>query len=65
MTLNLREAYHLCELRSAENAHFSIRVMALHMAELIHEVHPGLAKGMRLPAGADWQELANANFTQL
>jgi thymidylate synthase ThyX len=65
LTLNLREAYHLCELRSAANAHFSIRVMALHMAGLIHKVHPGLAKGMRLPAGADWQEIANANFTQV
>lgn len=65
MTLNLREAYHLCELRSAENAHFSIRVMALRMAELIHQVHPELAQGMRLPAGTDWRQIEEAHFDRL
>jgi len=55
----------LCELRSAENAHFSIRVMALRMAELIHQVHPELAQGMRLPAGTDWRQIEEAHFDRL
>ena len=35
ITLNLREAFHFCQLRSAPNAHFSIRRMAVRMFELI------------------------------
>jgi thymidylate synthase ThyX len=65
MTLNLREAFHLCELRSAPNAHFSMRRLALQMAEQIREVHPLLAGFMRLPEGADWRAIERENFTQL
>jgi thymidylate synthase ThyX len=65
MTLNLREAYHLCELRSAANAHFSMRRVALQMAEQIKEVHPLLAGFMRLPADVDWRTIERENFTQL
>jgi len=65
MTLNLREAYHLCELRSAANAHFSMRRVALQMAEQIKEVHPLLAGFMRLPADVDWRMIEREHFTQL
>jgi thymidylate synthase ThyX len=65
ISLNLREAYHFCELRSAANAHFSIRRIALRMAELIREVHPGLAAFMRLPAGADWRKIEEENFAEV
>lgn len=47
---NLREAYAFCELRSAPNAHFSIRRLAGQVAEEIRRVHPLLSKYMRLPA---------------
>jgi thymidylate synthase ThyX len=46
---NLREAYAFCQLRSAPNAHFSIRRLAERVAEEIQSVHPLLAKYMRLP----------------
>jgi thymidylate synthase ThyX len=65
MTLNLREAFHLCELRSAPNAHFSIRRLALQVAEQIQEVHPLLAKFMRLPADVDWRAIEREYFTKL
>ena len=65
MTMNLREVYHFCELRSENNAHFSIRRIALRMAEMIHEVHPLLGAYLRLPQGADWREIEAAHFTQV
>jgi thymidylate synthase ThyX len=65
MTLNLREVYHLCELRSAPNAHFSMRRLALQMAEQVRQVHPLLAGFMRLPAGASSQSIVDSYFTQL
>jgi len=45
---NLREAYAFCELRTAPNAHFSIRKVAAGVAEQIRQVHPLLAEYMRL-----------------
>ena len=47
MTLNLREAFAFCELRTAPNAHFSVRRVAARMYELIRGVHPLLASFMR------------------
>lgn len=46
--LNLREAFHFCKLRSAENAHFSIRRVARGMYENIVKMHPSLAGAMNL-----------------
>lgn len=65
MTFNLREAFHFCELRSAGNAHFSVRRIALRLADLIGEVHPLLAKRMRLPEGVSWQMIEEENFSQV
>ena len=45
---NLREAFAFCELRTAPNAHFSIRKIANGVAEEIRRVHPLLSKYMRL-----------------
>jgi thymidylate synthase ThyX len=53
-TFNLREAFAFCELRSAPNAHFSIRKVAERVAEQIQRVHPLLAGYMRLPEET-WQ----------
>ncbi len=64
-TMNLREAFHFCELRSAPNAHFSVRRLALRMAEMIREVHPTLAAYMRLPEGADWRAVEAEHFSQV
>jgi thymidylate synthase ThyX len=65
MTLNLREVYHLCELRSQSNAHFSIRRLALLMVELVREAHPVLAAFLRLPEGVHWQGIEEEHFTQV
>jgi thymidylate synthase ThyX len=65
MTFNLREAFHFCELRSAANAHFSVRRIALRLAELIAEVHPLVAKWMRLPDGVTWQMIEEEHFSQV
>jgi thymidylate synthase ThyX len=47
MTFNLREAFAFCELRTAPNAHFSVRATAARVYEHIRAVHPRLARFMR------------------
>jgi thymidylate synthase ThyX len=46
MTFNLREAYHLCELRSTPHGHEDYRRIAQDMHLRIKEVQPRLAKNM-------------------
>jgi thymidylate synthase ThyX len=65
MTLNLREVYHLCELRSQSNAHFSIRRLALLMVELVREAHPLLGAFLRLPEGVHWKGIEEEHFIQV
>ncbi|MGD8633514.1 MAG: FAD-dependent thymidylate synthase, partial [Anaerolineales bacterium] len=65
MTLNLREVFHFCELRAEKNAHFSIRRIALRMAEMVQSVHPLLAAYLRMPEGDTWQSVEEENFTQV
>jgi thymidylate synthase ThyX len=62
MTLNLREAFHLCELRARPNAHFAMRVVALHLAELVRGVHPLLGSAMRLEGLPTWSLVEAENF---
>jgi thymidylate synthase ThyX len=47
MTFNLREAYHMLELRSAMQGHIDYRRMAQEMFSQIEKVHPLLASGMK------------------
>jgi thymidylate synthase ThyX len=61
-TFNLREAYHFCQLRSAASAHYSIRRVALRMAEQIQMVHPLLGRYMHLPKDETWQSIEGENF---
>jgi len=60
---NLREAFAFCQLRSAANAHFSIRRVAQKIYEEIARVHPMLAKYMRLP-DESWQAVQENFFTK-
>jgi len=46
MTMNLREAYHLCRLRGGPNGHFAYRYIAMRIYEAIRAVHPTLAAYM-------------------
>jgi thymidylate synthase ThyX len=50
--LNAREAFHLCELRSTIQGHWSYRYVAQQMAKLIGDVHPAIGDGMMI----DWSE---------
>jgi thymidylate synthase ThyX len=62
-SMNLREAFAFCSLRSAPNAHFSIRRVAQRVAAEIRRVHPLLAKYLSLPE-ENWQEVENRHFTR-
>ncbi len=46
-TLNLRELYHLCELRSGRQGHIDYRRIAQDMYILVKAVHPLLVKHMK------------------
>jgi thymidylate synthase ThyX len=59
---NLREAFAFCQLRSAANAHFSIRRVAQKMYEEIARAHPLLAKYMKLHEET-WQGVEEAYFS--
>ena len=60
---NLREAYAFCQLRSAANAHFSIRRVAQRMYEEMTRVHPILTKHMKLH-DETWQGVEEGYFTK-
>ena len=60
---NLRSAYHFCQLRSASNAHFSIRKIAERVAEEIQRVHPLLGTFMSLPEET-WKDVEHNYFTK-
>jgi thymidylate synthase ThyX len=65
ITLNLREVFHLCELRARSNAHFSIRRMALLVAESIQQAHPRLARYLRMPPERTWQDIDTEYFIEV
>ncbi len=59
---NLREAFAFCQLRSASNAHFSIRRVAQRVYEEMNRVHPLLTKYMKLNEET-WQGVEENYFT--
>ena len=61
---NLREAFAFCQLRSAANAHFSIRRIAQRIYEEIGRVHPLLTKYMKLH-DETWQGVEESYFTDV
>jgi thymidylate synthase ThyX len=52
MQMNAREAFHLCELRSGVQGHWSYRFVAQEMARAIAKIHPAIGDGMMI----DWSE---------
>jgi len=60
---NLREAFAFCQLRSAANAHFSIRRVAQKIYEEMARVHPLLTKYMKLHEET-WQGVEEGYFTK-
>jgi thymidylate synthase ThyX len=65
LTLNLREAFQFCKLRSAPNAHFSVRRIARQMAEQIVTVHPLLGAYFSMPVEETWQSIEKQYFSRL
>ncbi|HND49822.1 MAG TPA: FAD-dependent thymidylate synthase, partial [Anaerolineales bacterium] len=61
---NLREAFAFCQLRTAANAHFSIRRVAQKIYEDISEVHPLLSKYMKLREET-WQSVEENYFSKI
>ena len=61
---NLRQAYAFCQLRSAPNAHFSIRRIAERMHEEIARVHPTLTSFMQM-SEETWQGVEEKYFSGL
>ncbi len=61
---NLREAFAFCQLRTAANAHFSIRRVAQKMFEEMARVHPLLTKYMKLREET-WQQVEENYFTKV
>jgi len=60
---NLREAFAFCQLRSAANAHFSIRRVAQRMYEEMARVHPLLTKYMKL-YDETWHGVESGHFVK-
>ncbi|MCX8196707.1 MAG: FAD-dependent thymidylate synthase [Candidatus Micrarchaeota archaeon] len=52
--MNLREAYHFCELRSMRQGHPDYRKVAQEIHKLILSVHPDLAAGMKFVDHQDY-----------
>jgi thymidylate synthase ThyX len=61
---NLREAFAFCQLRTAANAHFSIRRVAQKIYEDISRVHPLLSKYMKLREET-WQSVEENYFSKI
>ncbi|HRQ32989.1 MAG TPA: FAD-dependent thymidylate synthase, partial [Anaerolineales bacterium] len=61
---NLREAFAFYQLRSAANAHFSIRRVAQKMHEEMARVHPLLTKYMKLH-NETWQGVEEGYFADV
>jgi thymidylate synthase ThyX len=53
MKMNLREAVHMCELRTMPQGHPDYRIIAQEMWRKIQEVHPALAEAGKF---IDWQK---------
>jgi len=62
--MNLREAFAFCQLRSAPNAHFSMRRVAERVAVEIKKVHPIFGEYLRTQQES-WQEIENRFFAQV
>lgn len=61
---NLREAFAFCQLRSAANAHFSIRRVAQRVYEEMKRVHPLLTRYMKLHEET-WQGVEESQFMKV
>ncbi len=64
LSFNLRSGLHFIHLRSADNAHFSVRRAAGRIAEQIAEVSPLFSPYLGMASGETWQQVEQKFFTQ-
>ena len=64
VNLNLRSVFHLLQLRTAQNAHFSIRRIAQRMAEEIGKAAPLLSPFISTNKGETWNEIEERYFSK-
>jgi thymidylate synthase ThyX len=64
LSFNLRSALHFIRLRSAPNAHFSVRRVAGRMAEELAEAYPLFGQYLYPAGGETWQQVEEGYFTQ-
>lgn len=64
LQLNLRSAIHLLSLRSAPNAHFSLRRLTQRMAEEMRKVLPLFAQYLATDAHETWQQVEQDHFAR-
>jgi len=62
-SMNLRQVFHFCKLRGAENAHFSIRRVAYQMAEAVQQAYPLLGTYLDMPSGETWESIEQQYFS--
>lgn len=60
--MNLRSAHHLIHLRTAANAHFAIRRVALRISEELRSKYPLLENLFESEAAETWQQLEKDYF---
>ncbi len=65
LQMNLRSAFHFIHLRSASNAHFAIRRIALKIADEIRMRYPLFARYFNTDTGETWQSLSSEFFDRL
>jgi len=63
--LNLRSALHLLSLRSASNAHFSLRRLTQRMAEEMREIMPLLGAYISTDPKETWRQVEAEHFAQV
>lgn len=64
-TFNARELYHFVSLRSAANAHFSIRIVAHDILSKVSEIHPILMSRVELNKNENSEKIKNNHFFKL
>jgi len=62
LEFNLRTARHFLQLRMAENAHFSMRRVAVRMLEEIQHCSPLFGQYLSCPTGETWQQIEGQHF---
>ncbi len=65
LQMNLRSADHLLSLRSASNAHFSLRRVTQRMAEQIRAALPLAGAYLRNNPDETWQQIEQEHFAQV